>query len=156
MKRVSMKGCVDVLRNSRLNQGKRTRARKMSFTEFVNLMHTVSDGWNEGDARKASNCYAEDTVYSEPPDKQLFKSREALFEFFGGEQKPEPAMQMKWHHLAFNEKEQVGFGEYTYQGNNRFHGIVIVKVQDGKIRNWREYQYKSNLNWKQFIGINNF
>lgn len=40
--------------------------------------------------------------------------------------------------------------------NNRYHGIVIVKIKDGKISNWREYQYKSDLDWKAFVAINDF
>ena len=44
----------------------------------------------------------------------------------------------------------------TFQMNNRYHGIVVVKVRDGKICNWREYQYKSNLEWKDFVGNNEF
>jgi ketosteroid isomerase-like protein len=63
---------------------------------------------------------------------------------------------MVWRHLAFDEEVQIGFGEYTFQMNNRYHGIVVVKVRDGKICNWREYQYKSNLEWKDFVGNNEF
>ena len=56
-------------------------------------------------------------------------------------------MHMQWHHLAFNEKEQVGYGEFTFQMNLRYHGIVTVQIQEGKIANWREYEYQSNLDW---------
>lgn len=51
-------------------------------------------------------------------------------------------MKMSWHHLAFNEQEQVGFGEYTFEMHGRYHGIVVVQVESGLIKQWREYQYK--------------
>ena len=79
-----------------------------------------------------------------------------LFEFFGGDQPPEPPMSMTWHHLAFDEASQVGFGEYTFQLGQRYHGIVIVKLSAGLISNWREYQYKSALSWQEFVGQNMF
>ena len=75
------------------------------------LMNTVADGWNEGNAMKAAACFAEDAVYMEPPDRQLYIGQKAIYEFFGGPNKPVPPMHMKWHHLAFNAREQVGYGE---------------------------------------------
>ncbi|MBO0695092.1 MAG: nuclear transport factor 2 family protein [Verrucomicrobia bacterium] len=119
-------------------------------------MQTVADGWNEGNAQKAADCYTEDALYTEPPDKQVYSGRKALYDFFGGDSKPEPPMKMTWHHLAFDEASQIGFGEYTFQMNNRYDGIVIVKVRGGKISNWREYQSRSDLEWKEFVGKNDF
>jgi hypothetical protein len=63
---------------------------------------------------------------------------------------------MTWHHLLFDEEAQIGAGEYTFQMNNRYHGIVIVKLRDGKISNWREYQYQSTLDWQNFTANNPF
>jgi hypothetical protein len=128
----------------------------MTTDEFKKLMQTVAEGWNEGNARKAADCYTGDAVYTEPPDKQVYIGRKSLYEFFGGDKQPEPPMKMAWHHLAFDERDQIGFGEYTFQMNNRYHGIAIVKVENGKIKNWREYQYKSVLEWKEFKGKNDF
>ena len=65
-------------------------------------------------------------------------------------------MKMTWHHLAFDEATQVGFGEYTFQMNNRYHGIVVVRIRDGRIANWREYQYQSPLDWETFVDENRF
>jgi hypothetical protein len=129
---------------------------KVTFEQFRQLMRTIAEGWNEGNARKAADCYTEDAVYTEPPDKQVYVGRAALYEFFGGGKKPEPPMKMEWHHLAFDEENQIGFGEYTFQMNHRYHGIVIVKLRDGKISNWREYQYQSDRDWKEFTAKNFF
>ncbi len=123
--------------------------------EFEALMNTVAAGWNEGDARKAADCYAEDAIYTEPPDKQVYRGRAALYEFFSGV-KPAPPTRMVWHHLAFDPENQVGFGEYTFHGNSRYHGIVVVKLRGGKISRWREYQYKSELPWEEFVRENRF
>ena len=122
--------------------------RLASEREFRRLMNTVAEGWNEGNASKAADCFATDAIYLEPPDRQLYEGREALFEFFGGAHGPEKPMHMVWHHLAFDAQAQVGFGEYTFTMNNRYHGIVVVKLENGKIKSWREYQYKSDVEWK--------
>lgn len=129
---------------------------KITSDEFSNLLKTIAEAWKQGDARKAADCYTEDAIYTEPPDKQVYIGRKALYEFFGGNQNPPPPMKMTWHHLAFDEEEQIGFAEYTFEGNNRYHGIVIVMIRAGKISNWREYQYKSTLEWEAFLGKNKF
>ncbi len=123
--------------------------------QFETLMNAVAEGWNTGDARKAADCYTEDAIYTEPPDKQVYRGRAALYEFFSGV-KPAPPTRMVWHHLAFDAENQVGFGEYTFHGNSRYHGIVVVKLRDGKISRWREYQYKSELPWEEFVRENRF
>ena len=128
----------------------------VSTEEFEHLMRTIAEGWNEGNARKAADCFREDAVYVEPPDKQLYHGRAELYEFFGGDSGTDLPMHMTWHHLAFNEEGQVGFGEYTFQLNNRYHGIVVVKLETGQIKHWREYQYRSELDWEGFTIHNPF
>lgn len=129
---------------------------KLTFKDFEQLMQTVAQGWNEGSAHKAADCFSEDAIYVEPPDKQLYHGRAELYEFFGGDDGTDLPMKMTWHHLAFNEEEQIGFGEYTFQLNNRYHGIVVVKLESGLIKHWREYQYRSERNWEEFIAHNPF
>jgi len=129
---------------------------QMRESDFVLLMETVSAGWNEGNARKAADCFADDAVYMEPPDHQLYIGKAAIYEFFGGPNKPDPPMHMQWHHLAFNEKQQIGYGEFTFQMNHRYHGIVTVHIQGGKIAKWREYEYQSDLDWRAFAGKSEF
>jgi SnoaL-like domain len=143
-------------KSAKIISSKNDVAKRKKIAEFQKLLQIVADGWNEGNARKAADCFTEDAIYIEPPDKQIYVGRKALFEFFGGDKNPDPPMSMTWHHRAFNEDSQIGFGEYTYQGGNRYHGIVIIKIKNGKISNWHEYQYKSNLDWKKFIEKNEF
>ena len=129
----------------------------LSNEAFAALLRGVSKGWNNNDARAAADCFAEDAVYIEPPDQQRYQGREALFEFFGGEAGRASPMRMDWHYIVFDEAQQVGMGEYTFQYKGRStHGIVIVQVAQGKIRRWREYQYRSTMAWEAFIGSSRF
>ena len=129
---------------------------KITTSDFEQLMQTVANGWKEGNARKAADCFSEDAVYLEPPDKQLYHGRAELHEFFGGDLGTDLPMKMTWHHLAFNEEQQVGFGEYTFQLHGRYHGIVVVKIEASLIRYWREYQYRTDLHWEEFTSHNPF
>ena len=122
--------------------------------DFQRLLATIAEGWNTGDARKAADCFTEDAVYTEPPDRQEYIGRDALYEFFGGS--APPPMSLSWHHTAFDKDRQIGFGEYTFQGNNRYHGVVVIRIRDGKVSNWREYQYRSDLDRDEFVGRNRF
>ncbi|WP_394850557.1 nuclear transport factor 2 family protein [Pendulispora brunnea] len=133
-----------------------SREGALSTEQFRNLMQTVADGWNEGNSRKSANCFSEGAIYMEPPDAQFYEGRESLYEFFGGKQQPPSPGRMTWHHVLFDEAAQVGAGEYTYQGNRRYHGIVMVRVRAGKIDRWREYQQPSTLNWTEFTGKSHF
>jgi hypothetical protein len=122
----------------------------MTAHEFEQLMQTVADSWNQRDAGKAAACFSEQAVYLEPPEKQLYRGRAELYEFFGGDGGTDLPMTMTWHHLAFNETKQVGFGEYTFQMHGRYHGIVVVQVESGLIKYWREYQVPTGLLWEDF------
>jgi hypothetical protein len=131
--------------------------KKVNKIHFEKLLKTVAEGWNEGNARKAANCFTENAIYTEPPDKQNYVGRERLFQFFGGEAGRKSTMKMTWHNLAFDKQTQIGFGEFTFEyEGGKVHGIVTVKLQNGLISNWREYWYESNLDWEKFIGENKF
>jgi SnoaL-like domain len=132
------------------------KKQKITAMEFERLMQLVADGWNKGDARKAADCFTENAIYSEPPDKQLYKGRAELFRFFGGNEGRKSAMKMSWHHLVFNEQEQIGAGEFTFEFGSKVHGVAMIKVAEGKISHWREYWYESDLDWEKFIGENKF
>jgi len=129
---------------------------KLDEKKFFEIVNTIAKGWNEGNAKIAAQFFSVDAVYVEPPKKQLYHGKTEIFNFFGGERGHEKPMKMKWHNLSFNEKEQIGFGEYTFSMNNQYHGIVVMKFDSAKISKWREYQYKSDLNWKDFTGESEF
>ncbi len=54
-------------------------------------------------------------------------------------------MHMAWHNLVFDPVQQIGVGEYTFRSDKQTHGLVIVKVANRLIRNWREYGFESAL-----------
>jgi hypothetical protein len=124
--------------------------------DFTEIVTNIAKGWNEGNAEFAAQYFADSAVYEEPPGNQLYKGRKEIFEFFGGERGFNKPMKMEWHNLAFNEEKQIGFGEYTFAMNNQYHGIVIMKFENGEIAKWREYQYKSNLSWDDFAEESRF
>lgn len=123
----------------------------MNSKQFKKLMQTVSEEWNEGNTKKASECFADDAIYIEPPDKQFFQGRDQLFVYFGGDSGRKNQMKMKWHNLVFDEHTQVGMGEYTFEMSNMNHGVAVVKIKNGKIKTWREYLWTGKLNYKDFI-----
>jgi hypothetical protein len=129
---------------------------KLTEKEFLEIVNTIEKGWNEGNAKLAVQFFSDDAVYEEPPKKQFYHGKNEIYNFFGGEKGYELPMKMKWHNLSFNEKEQIGFGEYTFSMNNQYHGIVAIKFEHKKILRWREYQYKSDLSWKEFTGESHF
>lgn len=130
---------------------------QFGLAQFGQLLNRVADGWNEGNARKAADCFSVDAIYMEPPDRQLYRGRQALYEFFGGDSGRDSPMQMTWHHLLFDTATQIGTGEYTFSYKGReAHGIVIIQIAAGEIRRWREYQYRAELAWADFIGESAF
>jgi len=127
-----------------------------SGKDFEHIMSVVAESWNRNDARSASECFTDDALYSSPPSLRIREGRRSLFEFFGGGHGRHRRMHMEWHHLIFDQAQQVGTGEYTFTYNVKTHGIVIVKLRDGLISNWREYEIESPLPWKQLVGKNQF
>jgi hypothetical protein len=116
------------------------------------VLDRVAEGWNSNRAELAASCFTEEAVYLEPPDRQLYRGRAALEEFFAASITPARSDRMPWHAFAFDPVQQVGFGEYTYRGRRNYHGVVVVHLDGGLIRSWREYQYPSTLEWEVFVG----
>lgn len=121
---------------------------------FRRLLRAVAEAWNEGDTKAALACFTEDAKYTEPPDAQHYAGRQALNEFFGGEDPP--SMRMLWHTIVFDEAQQLGAGEYTFHATNTYHGVAMIRLRDDLIANWREYQHRSDLGWEDFTALNPF
>lgn len=138
--------------NSPFSEG---RGRRLNALEFGALMQTVAEGWNRGDAKLAASCFAENAIYSSPPSP-AHVGRENLYVWFGGAHGRELPMSMTWHHLVFDPAQQVGVGESTFRYRIQTHGLVIVKISNGLIVNWREYEVESSLPWDKFVGRNRF
>jgi SnoaL-like domain len=135
---------------SGFNCGARTD--RLGPAEFRAVLDSVAAAWNTNRADLAASCFTEGAVYLEPPNRQLYRGRAGLREFFAGSIAPARTHRMRWHAVAFDSVQQVGFGEYTYRGQRNYHGIVVLHLEGGLIRSWREYQYESALTWEQFVG----
>lgn len=139
-----------------MKQSSANARKTLTAEDFRDHMKLLADAWNQGNARAAADLFAEGALYSSPPNSTIHDGREELFEWFGGSLgRPKP-MQMVWHHLVFEEKQQIGAGEYTFTYEMRTHGMVLIRFHDGKIANWREYEIQSPLDWDVLVGRNNF
>ena len=116
------------------------------------LLTDLADAWNRGDAAAGAACFSDDAVYLEPPDRQHYVGRAQLFAFFGGDLAVPGAMSMTWHHIAVDETAGRVFGEYTFTGNNTYHGVAVIQLSNGLIASWREYQYRSASPFADFAG----
>lgn len=125
--------------------------------QFAALLQQVAEGWNTNDAAQAASAFHPEAVYSEPPDRQLYQSRDALYAFFGGEEGRSSWMRMTWHHVSFDEATQIGSGEFTFAWpGGKAHGMTSIRVRECLIGNWREYFRESDLEWDAFQGANRF
>ena len=118
--------------------------------DFQILLQTLADEWQAGNAQKAVDCFTADAIYVDPPEKQINKGHKALYEYFGGDEGRAGQMKMTWHHLVFDESEQKGMGEFTFEYGSKAHGVTVIKIEQGKISHWREYWYESDLEWDAF------
>ncbi len=91
--------------------------------------------------------FAEDVQYIDPL-RYSFTSRTALREFFEADEGYE--QRTVWHTIIFDEQQQSGAAEYTYDGTHRYHGIALARVRSGMIAQWREYQHIDAREWVAF------
>jgi hypothetical protein len=123
----------------------------MQAAEFRALLDRLAIGWNSGDARAAAECFTDDAVYTEPPRKQLYIGRAALYKFFGGDSGRAGEMQMRWNTIVFDPAQQRGMGEFTFRYGTQVHGVAVIDVASGRIAQWREYWYESEKPFEQFV-----
>lgn len=119
----------------------------MTKKEFSVLLHQLADAWTMRDYSKAVSCFASDIRYADPL-RYRFQGREELLRFFSNDD--DCSQEITWHTLLFDEEMQVGMAEYTYCGTHRYHGVALIKIRDGLISHWREYQHTSDLDWTAF------
>jgi hypothetical protein len=130
-------------------------AGKISNEGFRSVMETIAEGWNHGDAKLAASCFAEDAIYLGPPSPAR-RGRQALYEFFGGSRGREDPMHMTWHNLVFDPAQQVGVGEYTFRYRTQTHGLVIVRISNGLIRNWQNMRSNQTCHGASSLQTTNF
>ena len=110
----------------------------MTRGEFLELLRTLEAGWNTGDAAAVAACFAERLEYTDS-QRYCFTSRAELLPFFTLQ--PGETQHVDWHAIVFDEEQQAGAAEYTYTGSYTYHGLVLIRVADGLVTLWREYQF---------------
>jgi hypothetical protein len=123
----------------------------LSAREFEALLQRLAEGWNSGNSRAAADCFSVDAVYVEPPRKQVYRGREELFRFFGGDAGRPGAMNMTWRNVAFDVDKQRGMGEFSFRYGTQVHGVAVIALRDGLIAQWREYWYSSEQPFDEFV-----
>lgn len=125
----------------------------MTRCDFVDLLNRLADAWRQRDYQRAAEFFAHDVDYSDPLNYK-FENLTDLRRFFeaddGAEQK------CVWRVFVFDEEAQIAAAEYTYEGTNRYHGVALIKFENNKIRFWREYQHKTEVDWREFWANNVF
>ncbi len=121
----------------------------MTSAEFRTLLEALADGWRRRDYASVAVHFSPDVQYGDPLRYHL-DGRPALAAFFSADDGFE--QQMSWHLVLFDEAEQVGAAEYTYEGTHRYHGVALARVHAGLITHWREYQHTDPRDWRSFVG----
>ena len=111
------------------------------------MLDRMAADWTRKDYRAVADRFGDRLFYSDSLNYS-FSTRADLFGFFeddGG--RPQSC---RFHGIVYDERRGLGAAEYTYEGTFRYHGTVWVRIEEGKIVEWREYQHKSDLDWKEF------
>jgi hypothetical protein len=119
----------------------------MNKIEFTHLLYALSDAWERKDYAAAAEMFADDIQYADPL-RYAHSGKAQLRAFFEADEGFE--QRTVWRAMVFDEEQQMGFAEYTFEGTHRYHGAVIIKVMDEKISHWREYQHIDPRDWQDF------
>lgn len=119
----------------------------MNKVEFNQLLKTLSDAWKRKDYATAAEVFTDDIQYADPL-RYAHSGKAQLRAFFEADEGFE--QRTIWRAVVFDEEQQVGFAEYTFEGTHRYHGAAIIKVHGKKISHWREYQHIDPRDWQDF------
>jgi hypothetical protein len=87
--------------------------------------------------------------------RYAFRGRPAVREFFEADDNFD--QRIEWHTIIFDPAQQLGTAEYTYEGSHRYHGAVLVRLENGLISHWREHQHVDDgRSWEAFAGWTHF
>jgi hypothetical protein len=118
-------------------------------TEFKEMLSSIADAWSRRDYTAAAGFFADDIHYGDPLRYTLTNRTDLQAFFEDDEGYPQRTV---WHNIIFNEEQQVGAAEYTYDGTHRYHGTTLIKVRGDRISHWREYQHIDPREWEEFVG----
>ncbi|MEL6540070.1 MAG: nuclear transport factor 2 family protein [Pseudomonadota bacterium] len=118
--------------------------------EFTAVLTRVSEGWETKNTDLAMSAFSGDALYTEPPDRQIYRGTRELRIFFD---RITPGATLKWQNIWYDPQTLVGAGAYSFKNGERstaVHGVVVVLIQDGKIKTWREYQRRGEIDFEDF------
>lgn len=116
---------------------------------FQQLLAALADGWTRRDYVAVAARFTEDVFYTDPL-RYAFRNRADLLAFFTDDDGQ--AQSVAWHLTLFDPARQVGMAEYTYEGTHRYHGVALIRLRDGLIARWFEYQHKDGRSHAAFAG----
>jgi hypothetical protein len=120
----------------------------MTNREFAALMERLAAAWNACDGDATAACFSDDVTYADPL-RYRFTSRADLRRFF--ELPAGETQTVTFHTVLFDETQQCGAVEYTYIGTHVYHGLVLIRVDDDLVKEWREYQHVDPRPWSEFV-----
>ncbi len=120
----------------------------MKRDEFKALLEGLGTAWRDRRYDDAINYFAPDIRYLDPLRYSISGRDELLAFFRNDEGYPQSTI---WHHVLFDETNQVGVAEYSYRGTRLYHGVVMIRLEGERITHWREYQHASELDWEAFF-----
>ena len=119
----------------------------MTSAEFHSVLDRLATGWREKNYASVASEFSADVQYGDPM-RYMLSGRAALLEFFEADDDKDQFV--TWHLVLFDEAQQTGALEYTYEGTHCYHGVALVRVGAGGITHWREYQHADVRAWNQF------
>lgn len=119
----------------------------MTQAEFQQRLMTLAEAWRQRDYATAAGFFSEDVRYADPL-RYAHAGRAELRQFFEEDEGCE--QHITWHHILFDEAQQLGAAEYTYEGSFQYHGFVLVRVANDQFTHWREYQHTDPRSWEDF------
>lgn len=125
---------------------------RVSEQDFQKLMSNIAEGWSTQNTDLALSSFDEDAIYMEPPKIQYFRGHDQLRPYFD---ELTDVHRMEFHNLWFNPETQTGAGEFTfsYGTDTATAGVVVVELENGKIKFWREYQRQGPSDFEDFLSI---
>lgn len=133
--------------------GAKREAKLVNELEFREVLDRLAKAWANRDYKTAAETFAEDVRYADPL-RYTFTERVSLRAFFeaddGREQKT------TFHTVIFDEPRQIAAVEYTYDGSHRYHGVALIRLKNGLITHWREYQHIDQRSWLEFTSGTEF
>ena len=125
----------------------------MTEFEFRDVLSRLAIGWAKRDYGAVLKAFAEDVRYADPL-RYAFTNRTSLRAFFEADEGREQST--AFHTVIFDEARQVAAVEYTYEGSQRYHGVALIRLENGLITHWREYQHVDQRTWPEFAAGTEF